>query len=80
MNDMMLAMLGTEVSVSDENHLRIYSRAPDSTAPCKQWYIDPDPNAPRRPGYLAIRQRLSGCLAHILEENATNTGTVKRLS
>ena len=80
MDDMTLAMLGTEVFVSDENHLHTYAGAPDSSAPCKQWYIDPDPNAPRRPGYLAIRQRLSGCLAHILEENATNTGTVKRLS
>ena len=80
MDDMTLAMLGTEVFVSDENHLHTYAGAPDPSAPCKQWYIDPDPNAPRRPGYLAIRQRRSGCLAHILEENATNTGTVRRLS
>jgi len=80
MDDMTLAMLGTEVLVSDESHLHTYSGTPDSTAPCKQWYMDPDQNAPRRSGYLAIRQRLSGCRAHILEKNATNTGTVKRLS
>ena len=80
MDDTTLAMLGTEVVVSDEHHLHIYTGAPDLSAPCKQWYIDPDPNAPRRPGYLAIRQRLSGCLAYILEENATNTGIATRLS
>ena len=80
MNDVTLAIIGTEVIVADENHLKVYSGTPYSHAPREQWYIDPDPNAPRRPGHLALRQRLSGCLAHILEENATNTLTAKRLS
>ena len=80
MNDVTLAIIGTEVIVADESHLKVYSGTPYSHAPREQWHIDPDPNAPRRPGHLALRQRLSGCLAHILEENVTNTLTAKRLS
>ena len=80
MDDMNLALIGTQVIVANDNLLKVYSGTPYPQAPLEQWYIDPDPSAPRRPGHLALRQRLSGCLAHILEENATNTLTARRLS
>ena len=79
MDDMALAIVGTQIIVSDETHLKIYSGAPDSTDPCGQWYIDPDPNARHRAGYVPIRQRLSGCLAHIREENASERLTAARM-
>lgn len=73
MDDVTLAIIGTQVIVADENHLKVYRGTPYSHAPRGQWYIDPNPNARRRPGHLALRQRHSGCLAHILNENATKT-------
>ena len=79
MYDMTQAIVGTESYVSDENHLQIHAGVPGLTAPCKQWYIDPNPKAPCRLGCVATRQYLSGCLAS-MQKNATNTGIVQRLS
>ena len=79
MNDMELLMSGTEIAFSDRSQLKIYRGSPDAMRPNAQWYIDPEPKQSPPRGFVAVRQRHSGCLAHILEEHILSRGVAGQM-
>ena len=78
-DDSQLAMYGTEISVQDEKHLELVCGKPTKDAPCKEWYLDPNPARPKYDGYEAILQRHSRCLAYIRLEHVRSRGSAFRL-
>ena len=79
MDDMELMMSGTQIAYSDRSQLTVYSGSPDERTPDGQWYPDPEPRRSRPPGYVAVRQRHSGCLAYLLEEHVLGRGVAGRI-
>ena len=79
MDDMELVMSGTQIAYGDRSQLKVYSGCPDERTPDGQWYLDPEPQRSPPPGYVAVRQRHSGCLAHLLEEHVLGRGVAGRI-
>ena len=75
-DDHWLALYGEEISVREQQHLEVYCGEFKKDEPCKEWYVDPSSDRPKRIGYIAIIQRHSGCLAYIKEQDVQGRGVV----